>query len=480
MDIILNLNAGELKGLREYIHSPFFNKNKNVQKLFDYVAKQSPEFAPEKMKKEYVFKKLFGNDAFNDGFMRSLIFMITKLAEDYLAYIYYSKDSYNSKVCLIHELNDRNIERILSKNIKLFEKEFSEEKVKDDKYFKAKYELEAIKNDSQILKDRFLNKKEIKDDLTHHLLEYKIIQFFISIISNYIFILNREHLVNMDHDLIFLNDIIAFIEKNKDHYSEVPILMFYYSHLRMTMEPDNEQYYKELKKIVLNPENLMSHMDRYNGIIGLQNFCIRQYNSGKREYQHEFFNMLQFTLDGGFYTPQKGGDFVPQNFKNYVIFGTNMKKYEWTENFIKNYMKKLSPDHRENAYNFSMAKIYFSKDDFEKALGYISRVSYQDLYYKLEVRYYTLMIYYELSMFNEAYDLIESYRKYMIKNKLLNSQLNSKHLTFIKFCKELLRLKSTGNIKKIPQIEKAILNSKYILHSPWLLKKLEELDKSSK
>ncbi|MEO8514608.1 MAG: hypothetical protein ABI543_13690 [Ignavibacteria bacterium] len=118
--------------------------------------------------------------------------------------------------------------------------------------------------------------------------------------------------------------------------------------------------------------------------------------------------------------------------------------------------------------------------DFEKALGYISRVSYQDLYYKLEVRYYTLMIYYELSMFNEAYDLIESYRKFMIKNKLLNTQLNSKHLTFIKFSKELLRLKSTGNTKKIPQIEKAIKNAKYILHSPWLLKKLEELDKSSK
>ncbi|MEO8514609.1 MAG: hypothetical protein ABI543_13695 [Ignavibacteria bacterium] len=364
MDIILNLNAGELKSLSEYIHSPFFNKNKNVQKLFDYIAKQAPEFAPEKMNKEYVYKKLFGSEAFNDGFMRSLIFMITQLAEDYLAYFNYSKDSYNSKVSLLNELNERNIDRILSKNIKLYEKEFSEEEIKDDKYFKAKYELEAIKNDSQILKERFLNKKEIKEDLTHNLLEYKIIQFFISIISNYIFILNREHLVNMDHDLIFLNEMITFIEKNKDHYSSLPILMFYYCHLRMTMEPDNEHYYRELKKIVLDPENTMSHLDRYNGIIGLQNFCIRQYNSGKREYQQEFFDMLEFTLAGGYFTPQKGGDFVPQNFKNYVIFGTNMKKYDWTENFIKNYRKKLSPEHRQNAYNFSMAKIYFSKDGF--------------------------------------------------------------------------------------------------------------------
>ncbi len=204
---------------------------------------------------------------------------------------------------------------------------------------------------------------------------------------------------------------------------------------------------------------------------------MRQHNSGIKEFLLEFFNMLDFTIEGGYYTPEKGGDFIPQNFKNYVIVGTNLKEFVWTESFIKNYAKKLNPEQRENAYNFSMAKLYFAKRDFIKALGFISRVSYQDLYYKLEVRYYTLMIYYELSMFSEAYDLIESYKKYIINNKLLNGKLKTKHLSFIKFTNDILKMKLSGNYGKIRMIEKNIKNSINTLHIPWLLQKLEEFYK---
>lgn len=475
MDILRKLNPTELKELREYIQSPFFNKNRNVHKLFDYIVKQYPAFATEKMKKEYVYKKLFEKTRYNDGFMRTLIFLITKLAEDYLAYTNFIRDKYSPKLSLVQELHKREIDRILFKNLRTTEKDFVSEEVKDEKYFKAVYELQILKNDSQLLKERTLNPKELQEDLSLNILDHQVIIFLISVMNSYIFILNRKHLVDLQYELSFINEVIDHMKRNLEKYSEYPLLMILYYQLRINIDENNEYYYKKLKEIVINNNNDLNYMERYNGIIGMQNFCMGQSNRGKGEYIDEYFDIIEFVLRTGYYSSTPGGYFLPQHFKNFVIVGTNLKKYEWTENFIKTYVKKLDPGHRENAYNFSMAKIYHSKKDHEKALWYISRVSYQDLYYKLEVRYYTLMIYYELSMFSEAYDHIESYKKFIVNNKHLNHRLKNKHLAFVKYINELLKIKLSGNIKKLHTIEKNLKNSDNVLNKAWLISKLDEL-----
>ena len=278
MDILKKLTSSEIKEFREYIYSPFFNKNKNVQKLFDYIVKQYPLFPPEKMKKEAVYKKLFNKGKFNDGFMRTLIFIITNLAEEYLAYTNFNKDKFNSKLSLVHELHKRDIDRILLKNLRAIEKDFLSEEVKDEKYFKAIYELEILKNDSQILKGRTLNPKELQNDLSLKILDYQVIQFLIAAMNSYIFILNRKYLVDIQNELSFINEVMEHMEGNLEKYKDIPLLMMLYYDIRINLEENNESYYKELKKIVTDNSNKLNYMERYNGIICMQNLYIRQAN----------------------------------------------------------------------------------------------------------------------------------------------------------------------------------------------------------
>lgn len=479
MEIIRALSPAELKGLSEYIHSPFFNKNRNVIKLFDYICKLAPDFPEEKMKKETAFRKIFGGADYNDGFMRTLIFIITKLSEDYLAYINFSSDRFKPGNALLDELYKRNINRILAKNIKTIEKTFSAEQNHDDRYFRALFEFTNIKNESGVLKNKKLNSREVTEDLTPVLMDYHVKQFLITSLNSFIFILNRKHLVNIEHELLYLDEILAHLENNLNRYSGIPLLMLLYNQLRLNLEPDNEEYYREMKKIALNENNKLSYLDRYNGIIGLQNFCMRQYNAGDQKYLSEYFKLIEFILPGQYYSDAEGGDFYPQNFKNFVTVALNLSKFEWVENFIKQYSRKLHPNSRDNAYNFSMAKVFFGKKEYTKALGFVSRVSYQDLYYKLDVRQLTLMIYYELGMYNEAFDLMDSYKKFIVNNKLLSALMKKKHLFFIKYCSELLKIKIYGKSKKIRQLEKEIRNSPDSLGVSWLLIKLGELNKKT-
>ena len=96
VELLRSFSLHEIKEFGEYVHSPFFNKNQSVMKLYDYIRKQYPEFRSEKLKKEFVFNALFPRAEYNDGFMRTLIFLLTQNAEQYLSHINYKNQSVGS------------------------------------------------------------------------------------------------------------------------------------------------------------------------------------------------------------------------------------------------------------------------------------------------------------------------------------------------------------------------------------------------
>jgi len=84
LELLSKFTIQEVKEFNEFVISPFFNKNENVAGLFKYIKKYYPDFNNKKLEKEYAFKKIFKNEKYNDGFMRTLMFNLGKLAEDIL------------------------------------------------------------------------------------------------------------------------------------------------------------------------------------------------------------------------------------------------------------------------------------------------------------------------------------------------------------------------------------------------------------
>ena len=105
----------EFKEFGEFVKSPFFNKNIHVKQLYDYLKKFYPEFDDKKLDKEIVFKNIFEEKKYNDGFLRTVIYNMGKLAEDYLAYINFRKDDLNRGINLLKELNERKLEKVFLK-----------------------------------------------------------------------------------------------------------------------------------------------------------------------------------------------------------------------------------------------------------------------------------------------------------------------------------------------------------------------------
>ena len=57
--LLRTFDPKEIRRFSEFISSPYFNKNKNVIKLYEVIRKAYPDFEQEKFTKENVFSKIF-------------------------------------------------------------------------------------------------------------------------------------------------------------------------------------------------------------------------------------------------------------------------------------------------------------------------------------------------------------------------------------------------------------------------------------
>jgi len=49
----------EWRRFREFLESPYFNKRKDIVKLYQYIASLAPDFPEAKLNNAFVFKKYF-------------------------------------------------------------------------------------------------------------------------------------------------------------------------------------------------------------------------------------------------------------------------------------------------------------------------------------------------------------------------------------------------------------------------------------
>src|ERR1700674_5401958 len=76
----------EMKEFGEFVNSPYFNKNKNVKKLFDVIKKYYPSLNSDKLNKESVFAKIYTGERYKDSTMRLLMFYLYEVVEKFLAH----------------------------------------------------------------------------------------------------------------------------------------------------------------------------------------------------------------------------------------------------------------------------------------------------------------------------------------------------------------------------------------------------------
>ena len=185
-------------------------------------------------------------------------------------------------------------------------------------------------------------------------------------------------------------------------------------------------------------------------------------------------DITEFMYENRIDTMNDSDDLPINYFRTVLLMALAAGKLEWTIRFVKESKSRLSPALRENAYNFAMARIEFSGGNYNSSMKYLSKVQYDDIYYKFSGKTLQAQLYYELEMLNELSDHLDSYRKFLVNNKTLTGLHRKVNENFVKILNDMLKLRSNTGRVRADQLKDKIISTKELTGRGWLLKKLEE------
>ncbi|NOS85492.1 MAG: hypothetical protein HOP31_10165 [Ignavibacteria bacterium] len=470
--LLKNFDKQRLKEFSSFVKSPYFNTNKALVSLFEYIRKQHPEFSPDKLEKKYVYKKIFGKTEFNDGFFRVLMSNLQHLAEEYLSLKGYQKETLLKKKFLLDQLmedpdNRKLAEKVLNEGLK------DAEKIQPDgpddflgKYFMAFYRKYIYSKNFSATKDN-MPAEHMYDEQ-----KYLTYYFLLRMLADHFYHLNQSQIINYTPKLIFVDEIITFLEKNPE-YLEFPTLNMTYLRVLLLKNNKIEDLYK-LKRAFYASFRELGHKDCFNIISIIINFCHKNYFLTEDvKFLEEKLEILMFGIDNGITSFDKDDHFDNNRYNN--LFGTLIEfdRIDEAESFINEYGPKLDPEEQNFWVNYSMAELKSKRGKYDEALDHLSKIrNVKTVSYKLNLKSLQLRLYYDAGLIEQAISAADSFRHFIQKESLMNPIYNEQYRNFYSYYLKLLGLSSGKNAKAANELKESLLPIKNVIHKKWLMERI--------
>ena len=142
---------------------------------------------------------------------------------------------------------------------------------------------------------------------------------------------------------------------------------------------------------------------------------------------------------------------------------------------VKEYSKKLNPNHIENMFNFGNAYLHHEQKNYERSQEYSNVVSYENFNYPFDLKNLKLKNSFELDSTEHIFYEIDSYRKILRYNKMLSNERKNRHRNFLSYLEKIVQYKTGKDKIDISFLRHKLEDEDQILFKEWLMEKIEEI-----
>lgn len=454
VQVFKSLNEIEIKQFNDYIRSPYFNKKQEIIAFSDFLISIYPEFKAEKLDKTQIFKHLYPNTAYNEKKLGYLMSDLTKLLCSFITDLELNKE--NKSLFFARSLLDRNLDKLFKKEINIISKNQEKRDLKGTDYFYDNFKLYEAKH---LYFEKLNVRKE--DDNIYLASEHLDLFYAIKKLRRISEILNRAQVLGKE---INFDKFQPFIQKVKTQYAQIDIFKAYLEMIEMQTKEDSLKNYMSLKQIISNPNRTIPNKELNDFYKYAVNYCFKRIRLDKAFYQNEALQLYIENLKlGNLYIM---GYLSQWTFKNIVKLGTLSEKYEWTAKFIEEYIEKIHPDQKNNAFHFNYAEIYFAKNELDLAQSHLLKVEFndQELAYNLGTRLMLIKIFFEKDEEEALLSQIAAFTIFLKRNRDIKGVKKDQYLNFCLLLNKLLR----RNPKHFPKLHEEINNTNPLVNSNWL------------
>ena len=470
--LLRSFSYKELKKLEKFVSSPYFNENEEVITLFHYIREQfdfslvdPAEGKAELLTKEAAFNALFPGESYRDLRVRHLMSALNKLAKRFLAIRNFEDSPVLPHLHLLRELRTQTPGKVYELSMKEALQSLAQQPVHNDEFYYHRFLLESERN-------LYLQQQNVRslDSNIQLAVDSLDLSYLITKPKSACAILNNQKVLDLENRILLLDEIRRHIDQTD--YSAVPAILIYGLILRTLTEPEEESHFKGLIQALDENADQFSKAEAREMYTFAQNYCIRKINQGLVDYLESLFAIYENLLDREIIL--EAGLLSPWDYKNILVVALRLSRFEWAEHFVRKYKNYIPEDFRENAYTYNLAKLHFYKKEYSEVLKLLQQVEYEDVFYNLDSKVMLLKTYYDLEEIEALYSLMDSFRLFLRRNKLITESHKRNYLNLIRFVKQLSRIRP-GETKKLKQIKDKIEATEQIADVNWLMEQVEKL-----
>lgn len=465
------LSLIELNSFTKFMHSPYFNVNVHLTDLYLMIFEHIKNQDIQNQHPQNFWSVIFPNTPYQNQKFLKMTSDLTDLLEQFLAQKEFDASMSLKSQLKLEGVRKRNLEPLYNSIIGETERLQNIEINQSSEFYLQKYQIEknifSLKTENEKKNEKFeinstLNIKDIADNLDYFYIAEKL--------RLYCTLLSWKKMYKLASDIQNTDDVIKLAKIAP--YKDVPTISLYYKiYLTYIDENDVTNYYsiRESMKKNLHYFPIDEQREIYSTILG---YCINKINKNQTDFFRETFEVYRDGLQDNILIVD--GNISVTTFRNISIAALRVEEFNWAENFIIDYAKYVDEKYRNNAVEFSLARLEFYKKNFSKVLIHLFRVSYEDVWYNLNAKTLQIASYYELDEYDALESLLQAFKMYIQREKSLTSDRKTHYLHLIKYTSALVRINPKDK-KKIKKLKDEIDNTKGIVSKPWLIEKVNEL-----
>ncbi|MBL8016462.1 MAG: hypothetical protein JNK43_04265 [Ignavibacteria bacterium] len=482
IDVINTFSAEELKLFHLYLESPYFNSNKSLIKLFSEIRKAITANKAGLMTEELLYGKLYKGRKYNYGIMKNLMSELFKQAEKFLV-ININNNSIKEtgqQVLLLGELDRRELDDLFAHTFAKTKDRINGGKINQEHYSDlcALYETE---------KDFYISRSSINKYSTSvlNIIEHTF-PLIVSVLADaYAIQYTAEHSSNYkpQTDLvkrlisqINIEDFTLLIEssgiKNKED------MLIRLKSIRLLWGSGSDEEYYGLRDSVFKNAKLYSNRMLYTLINNyLLLYAEKRASEGSAEFFAEKFSLFRKMFTHVKMNSDGVGYIFLSSYLDTVLSGIKLGETEYVTRFTERFRKDVDPSVREVAYRLARAYIFAAEKNYEACLKELAQTGQADFHVKLRTKFLYLKCCFELSLFEQGFSMIDSFRKFVSDTRELHPDFRKKLNDSIKAYSALFKISSSPEKYSSAALEKqaAFVRSSSISPKNWYLEKLEEL-----
>jgi hypothetical protein len=447
---------------RKYLASPFFNEREELLRLYELLEQDGMD-----TEKEELWQRLNPGTTYDDVRFRRHYSDLLRLAMDFTAYKQYASNPATGQVFLLHALANTDLEKHFDGVMR--QAEMMQEKTghRDADFHYLAYMLHRRRHEHLEHTSPKSAAFEPIEQADFHLDCY----YFSKKLEHYADMLGYSKMVSETASVNVHPEFLGYLENSA--FLQEPAVKAWYLVARMMLHPEETHFFQDMKTLLETQAGSFKHKELQTLFIHAMNYCIdTKINHGREDYYAELFALYRIALAREIIFDN--GLLNPHHYKNIITVALHIRELAWAEAFIQDFTERLPKSNQENALNYNLAHVYFYQRRYGKVIELLREVEYQTIAYALGSRMLLLRTYYEQGEEQALESLIDSYRIFIRRNRLISKEVKQQYMNMLRFTRKLVLL-SPFDEKGIRKVRLEIENCKSLTLKQWLLEKVGEI-----